>query len=309
MNGTKISTAKLFCIGLLTTAAYGAGPEYLPLEVGNTWTYRVTQGRAVQPAVIEVVGRETVNSNAYYRLNAFGTSALVRQSDDGSLVMWNTEASREMPYLPLGAPEGVDSPAGLDTCSRTARVASRAAKVKTLVGEFDNALELRFVPNCADAGATVQYFLPYVGLLVYEQSSIAGPVRYELMYSRTGFTTVEAKSNAFTIGTDAQAYKAGESTEMVARVTLKASEPIQLTFPSGQNTDLRIYNERGESVYIWSADKLFSQAVREVTIQPGERSWVMQAPLSRLAPGRYVAEGWLTTTRRYSATVTFEIVQ
>ena len=157
---------------------------------------------------------------------------------------------------------------------------------------------------------TQQYFLPYIGLILHEVTSIAGPVRYELVYSRTGLTTVVAETNAFTLALDTPAYKVGENTKMLARVTLNVTQPVTLTFPSGQNTDLRIMNEKGESVYTWSADKLFIQVFREEKIGPGERNWVMDVPLGNLAPGKYTAEAWLTTQpRQYSATVSFEIVR
>jgi hypothetical protein len=191
-----------------------------------------------------------------------------------------------------------------------ARVDSTSAQVKTIVGEFNNALRISYTPNCADTGVTQQYFLPYVGMIIHETTSIAGPVRHELTYSRTGLTNIVAEANAFTLSVDAPAYKAGENAKMLARVSLNVTQPVTLTFPSGQNSDLRITNQKGETVYFWSADKLFAQVFREEEIGPGERSWVMEVPLGNLPPGRYTAEGWLTTQpRRYSAVVSFEIVQ
>jgi hypothetical protein len=145
--------------------------------------------------------------------------------------------------------------------------------------------------------------------VVHEETSIAGPVRYELVYSRTGATNVVAQTNEVTLATDAPSYRVGQQNEILARMTLRVSAPVLLTFPSGQSTDLRLLNEKGEHVYTWSADKLFTQVFREELIE-GERNWVMSVPVANLEPGRYTAEGWLTTSpRRYSATVTFEIVR
>jgi hypothetical protein len=104
-------------------------------------------------------------------------------------------------------------------------------------------------------------------------------------------------------------YKAGQDVELLARVTLRVTEPVQLTFPSGQDTDLRVTNEKGETVNVWSRDKLFTQIFRQLRIE-GERNWVMSLSIADLPPGKYTAEGWLTTQpKQYSAVVTFEMVR
>ena len=304
MFGIKIITANLLFAG----AIFAAGAEYFPLQVGNSWVYRVTQGRLSRPGTINVERTERVEGREYYRVSFFEDSLLIRQSDDGSLVKYDPGTKTEGVWLPFGAAEGSPVRTEMDQCSRTVTVASSAAKITIGIGTFDNALHLRYTPNCADAGVTGQYFLPYVGMVLHETTSIAGPVRHELVYSRTGSTNVVARTNAFTLATDAPVYKAGQE-ELLARVTLRVSDPVQLTFPSGQNTDLRVTNERGDSVYVWSRDKLFIQVFHEERIE-GERNWVMSVPIADLPPGKYTVEGWLTTQpRQYSAVVTFEIVR
>lgn len=310
MNGTKISIAKLTCVFAAAAALHGATPEYFPLQVGNSWAYRVTQGRISRPGTINVEALQTIEGRDYYRVNFFEQPVFIRYAENGSLLKYDADTKQEGIWLPFGAAQGQSIRTELDPCSRMATVASTAAQVKTVLGAFSNALHITYAPNCADAGVTQQYFLPYVGMILYETTSIAGPVRHELVYSRTGFTNIVAETNAFTLATDVPTYKAGENTAMLARVTLHVTQPVTLTFPSSQNSDLRITNEKGESVYVWSADKLFAQVFREEKIGPGERNWVMEVPLGNLAPGRYTAEGWLTTQpRQYSATVSFEIVR
>lgn len=309
MNGIRISTAKL--IGLLFAAAAvcAAAPDYFPLQVGNSWVYRVTQGRLSQPGTINVEARETIEGRDYYRLSFFENTIYLRQIENGSILKYDKETKQETVWLPFGVPEGQTVPTSMDDCSRNATVVSTATKLTTTLGQFDNALELRYQANCADAGVTVQYFIPYVGMVLHETTSIAGPVRHELTYSRTGATNIDVKTNAFTVSTDAKTYKAGHSADMLVRVSLRVTEPITLTFPSGQNSDMRIFNEKGENVYTWSADKLFPMIYRELRIEPGERTFVMEAPISRLAPGRYQVEAWLSTQpRQYSGVVTFDVV-
>ena len=309
MNGTRISITRL--IGLLFAAAVlcTAATDYFPLQVGNSWAYRVTQGRMSRPGTINVEARETIDGRGYFRVNFFEEIVYLRQVESGSIMVYDRETKQEGVWLPLGAAQGQTVQTEMDRCSRTATIQSTAAPVKTVLGEFNNALQIRYTPSCADAGITQQYFLPYVGMVSHETSSIAGPVRHELVYSRTGATNLDARSNAFTVGTDAPVYKVGQTADALVRLTLRVTEPMTLTFPSGQDGDLRITNEKGESVYVWSADKLFPMIYRELRFEPGERTWLMEAPISTLPVGRYHVEAWLSTQpKQYSGVVSFQIV-
>ena len=310
MNGTRISTARL--IGLLFAAAAvcTAAPDYFPLQPGNSWAYRVTQGRLSRPGTINVEARETIDGREYFRVNFFEDMLYLRQVENGSILKYDKQTKQETVWLPFGSPQGQTVATSMDNCSRSATVESAAARITTSLGQFDNALQLKYTPNCADAGVTVQYFLPYVGLVMHETTSIAGPVRHELVYSRSGATNLDVKTNAVTVGTDAQTYKAGQTAEMLVRVSLRVTEAVRLTFPSSQNTDMRITNDKGETVYTWSADKLFAMIFREERFEPGERTFVMDAPVGNLPPGRYQVEAWLTTQpRQYSGSVGFEVVR
>ena len=310
MNGTRISTARL--IGLLFAAAAvcAAASDYFPLRAGNSWAYRVTQGRLSRPGTINVEARETIEGREYYRVNFFEDLIYLRQIENGSILKYSKETKQETLWLPFGAAQGQTVQTSMDDCSRSATLESTAARISTSLGQFDNALQLKYTPNCADAGVTAQYFLPYVGMVLHETTSIAGPVRHELVYSRTGATNLDVKTNAFTVSSDAKTYKAGQTTDMLVRVSLRVTEPIVLTFPSSQNSDLQITNERGEILYTWSMDKLFAMVFREERIEPGERTFVMEAPVGNLAPGRYQVEAWLTTQpRQYSGVVSFEVVR
>jgi hypothetical protein len=311
MRGTKTTTTRLTCLLTLAAASCTAAalPEYFPLQTGNSWVYRVTQGRTNRaPAAINVGETVSADGRTYYRVQYFERELLLRQADTGSLMVWNADTKQESTFLPFGAADKQPVPVAIDNCSTAARVENRSATVTTDIGEFNNALELRYTGNCADAGITMQYFLPWVGMVSAEMQSIAGPVRYELTYSRTGITNIDTRTNAFTLATDAPVYQAGQTVEGTARFTLRTSERITLTFPSGQSTDLRITNSRGETVYVWSADKLFTAVFRQEPVGPGEKSWAISFPVGQLPPGRYLAEGWLTTQpRQYSATVAFEV--
>lgn len=311
MHGTRIFISSSLLLLSMPMFANAASPEYFPLRVGNSWVYKVTQGRfATEPRTIEVEAPQLFRGQEYFRVSYFGQTVWLRAGEDGSLFSFDTVAGQEHPWLGLGLEEGATFPTGIDPCTTSGRIESRAAKITAPLGEFSNALRITYTGTCADAGITEDYFLPYVGLLRHVTTSIAGPVQYDLVYARSGATNVDVSQLGFTMALDSTTYKAGRTAQANVRLTLRStlSEPVPLTFRSGQSYDIKIYNDRGEIVYVWSADKVFTQIIRMEKFGPGERNYAVPVPLSNLSAGRYLAEGYLKTEpRQFSATIGFEI--
>ncbi len=102
---------------------------------------------------------------------------------------------------------------------------------------------------------------------------------------------------------------------LTAKLTLRnTAQPITLEFPTGQNYDLEIRDAGGTVVYRWSDGRAFPQVFRTEKSGPGEKTFLVQAPLAGadknpLPEGKYVAEVWLTTRggKRFDASVGFEI--
>jgi hypothetical protein len=98
-------------------------------------------------------------------------------------------------------------------------------------------------------------------------------------------------------------------------VTIENSSdiPVSLTFPSTQLFDLSIRNAQGESVYTWSANKLFAAVVTEVEL--GRRVFEEAIPLAQgsepLRPGMYILEAWLVKPegKAFSGSVAFEMTE
>jgi hypothetical protein len=84
--------------------------------------------------------------------------------------------------------------------------------------------------------------------------------------------------------------------EFVALLTNSSTQPVGLTFGSGQSAEVVLTDpETGGQVYKWSADLGFDMAIREISISPGE---TMRIPLSEatfdLPAGVFELESWLT---------------
>jgi Intracellular proteinase inhibitor len=300
-------------LGFVTLSAFAYSPDYFPLQVGNQWVYRGTLGGNASLLTVSVTATEEHNGQQYAVVTGWNESPmLVRQDDAGTLFALGANgAERVLAMFPTA--EGAGYAVGIDSCTTQARVESRNATVNVPAGSYPGALLVRYSGSCADAGRTSETFLPWIGLVRREFTTFAGPQVYELVYSRTGGVTIlNAPETAvsLSITRNATVPLRGFQPPIEARLTLRATgAPLELNFPSSQRVDFAIRNEQGETVYFWSATRLFAAVIGKETVGPGERNWAEVIP-ANLAPGKYTLEGWLTTTpaKRYMATVGFEIV-
>ena len=299
MRGTRTFIASALLLSAAVTS-FAAEPDYFPLAVGNSWVYRVTEGRFPDAQVVEVSGTAGFDGRDYFRVQFFGRAVYLRTASDGTLYEYDANAKREKVWIAFGSDTGRTFTTEIDNCTMSGAIQGKALKYSGPVGSFTNSLQVKFTQSCADAGIQSETFLPYVGLVEHVVDNIAGPRKYSLVYSRTGVTEVTTQEVRFSLSIDAAS--------SLARLTLRNTTPapIPLTFSSGQSYDLKIRNEKGDVVYVWSADKTFAQVFRTESFGPGERNYVIQLP--ELPAGKYLADTFLTTSPggTYAATVAFE---
>lgn len=306
--------ARSFFVLFSLSAAFGQ-TEFFPLHVGNQWVYRGEGRIASGPVVVDIPRSEMINNREYYLVRNLGESdAWLRMEDDGTLYALDRGTGRESVWAAFATPERQEYRTSINPCNQTARVESRSGTVKTPAAEFVNVLEVSYpAANCADAGLTRDWFVPYIGLVQRESTTIAGPRFLKLAYSRVGGVTVLSEPEiGFALTLDSSA---PEGDTLVARLTVRStqSKPLTLDFTSSQRYDFEIRNSAGEVVYRWSASRAFLQALGSEEIV-GERNWVEELPLTvggrRLPAGRYMVEGWLTArpeSGAFRATLGFEI--
>ncbi len=302
-----------------------AGVTHFPLHVGDSWTYALDgvtsgdEGRTVR--VSESVERSGL---VYYRLEGrpAPSSALVRLDSRGRLVALDEATGAERLWYDFAASVGaIWQPETGDDCVGRAEVAERNGKAEVPAGAFDAVLAIRYGPiQCADAGVSEELFAPGVGLLQRTETTIAGPLTWLLTRAQVGGRTVEGPGLSFSIQIDRPTYTPtldDAIPNLRARLTLtnRSSTPLSLTFPSTQLFDLEIRDTDGETLYFWSATRLFPQVITAVELSPGERVLEVEVPLamgeSPYRPGVYVVEGWLTVPRGrlYSASAPFEVTE
>jgi hypothetical protein len=303
----------LACVAaaLFQGALFAQTESYFPLRAGDSWLYRLKPGRipvSDEFRSISVEGKQTVGGQEYFDVRYFGQALLLRDTGNSALVALDRQSGVEKPWLSPGLAEGSTFPAAIDPCSTSGRIVTRNATTSVPAGEFANVVQAAFEGPCADAGATRQLYAPDVGLIVHEETSFAGPRLYELVYYRAGRASAAGPEVSFAVALNAPVYPVGGVLD--ARLTLRntTSQPVLLHFPSGQTFDLKIYNEKGDVVFAWSAGRAFALIVRDETFGPGEHTFGLTAPLNNLPAGRYKAQAFITTAPiLYTGEVAFEI--
>lgn len=89
----------------------------------------------------------------------------------------------------------------------------------------------------------------------------------------------------------------GSAVHFSLNVTNASGEPVSLDFNSGQRFDVSVSDAAGASVWTWSADKSFIQALGTESIEPGE-TLTYEATWAEPAAGAYSARGVITATNR-----------
>jgi len=304
---------------------------YFPLSVGDSWTYSL-EGRTAGDEVrmIRIADAAERGGVTYYRLEGWPTaaSALVRINARGQLVALDEESGAERLWYDFAASVGARwQPETGDACVGQAEIVDRNSKAVEPTGSFEGVLSIAYgTTQCAHAGVASELFAPGVGLIERTEITIAGPLTWRLARAHVGGRTVEGPGLSFGIQIDKPVYTpnlfppvdpATAIPTLHARLTIanRSALPLELTFPSAQLFDLEIRNEAGETVYFWSATRLFPAVVTELELSPGERVFEVDVPLaigdSPYRPGMYVVEGWLAMPRGrlYSASVPFEVTE
>lgn len=95
--------------------------------------------------------------------------------------------------------------------------------------------------------------------------------------------------------------RAGEEVTMHLKVENKGSQPISLTFLTGQHYDFVVTTPDHQIVWVWSHGKEFSQAVNTLSLSPGqevefEEEWRQTDNNGNsIQPGTYLVKGILRT--------------
>jgi len=134
------------------------------------------------------------------------------------------------------------------------------AKVKTPLGEFDNAFHFRLKrAGSDDAGFVDEWIVPGVGCVQRVWDTMAGRQQHRLVKIERPKTL--AKNYRMDVRVDKEVYKTGDDVEIEVSVLNWSDQDITLKFPSGLQVDYTI-----DDTYTWSSNHEVVQAATEVTI-------------------------------------------
>lgn len=104
-----------------------------------------------------------------------------------------------------------------------------------------------------------------------------------------------------TVDVDADA----DAVEFALTVENTGDEAVELTFPTGQDAEFVVYDDRTD-VWRWSSGRMFTQVMRTKTLEPGE-SLTATATWQRPTPGEYRVEAELEAMTDVRAAVGFSV--
>lgn len=129
-------------------------------------------------------------------------------------------------------------------------------------------------------------------------------------------TELKFKQDSISLGTtedDLDTPNAGAVVIPTFSVINNGDKTATLEFPDAQRFDLRVLNPAGQVVYVWSADKVFVEAIGKSIINSKDKiSFRERIPLSTFSPpahpGPYVLEAVLANYPQITARATFNVV-
>jgi hypothetical protein len=297
------STLLVFAVTSLTMAS-----DYLPLQAGNEWVYReASTGSSFK---IRVGTPTLIGGNTYYRLTGYVSQPLWVRHEQDSLVYRDEEREVDKPLTSYTTVPGAWFDAPFRECEEEGQPDDRRSEFEGAAGVFSESLRIRYRSfGCADAGTQEEIFRDGVGMLRRTSQSIAGPRKFELVSARIGRMQLNAdQGSAFRLNV-----RRKNPNEPFIIATLKLSldteTALRVRKPLAQDFDLVVKNEAGQTVWAWSAGRVFPAAIEEVLIGPGDREYSVEVPV-RLTGGAYVIEAWLTTGDdriQFSAAAPFQL--
>lgn len=100
--------------------------------------------------------------------------------------------------------------------------------------------------------------------------------------------------------TSVQASTFPDSVQFLLQVTNTSADPVTLEFGSGQSFDF-IVSREGQEVWRWSADRMFTQALRSEVLGASEtRSYRATWTPGPQTPGEYRVTGILTAREHHT---------
>ena len=284
---TKTILTILFA-GATAFAAQNAS-DYLPLQPGNEWTYRDQRGLATM--TVRVGTPALIGGNVYHRLIGYVAEPLWVRFNADTLVYRDEERNQDLPLTLFASLDGPWFHAPFRGCEQEGQASERPVGYTGPAGAYEAALQIRYRSfGCADSGIEEEIYQPSIGMLRRTVLTFAGPRHFELVSARIGrIHIVPENTGAFQVSVR-KPLEADTSFTATLRLTL--DQPMRVRKPSGQDYDVVLKDESGQTIWRWSEGKVFPAGIEE-RILSGREEYDVTVPAPR-QPGKYTVEAWLT---------------
>lgn len=298
----------LIAIGLNSCALLGA--DFLPLQTGNTWTYRAAS--TGETFTIRVGDAVENGGKVYYKLSGYTESDLVVRVEevDSALVYWDADRNQEILLTSFEPFEGGYWVAPFRPCpEQIGQTQVKRGNHDGPAGPVAEVLEILYrAIGCADVGPVEEQYAEHLGMLRRVQTTIAGPRTFDLISARVGNIAMDAApTGRFSLSVGPTL--ASSPVSATFRLQVNSAAALTLPFSSGQEYDFTLRDSSGKTLWTWSADKSFLQSMHQRTVTDEWRETIQipwpTAPGGGLQPGDYTLEAWLTTagSSPFAATV------
>ncbi len=298
-HSNRMRLTLLFLMTLLVSGPLARAAEMFPLKPGAVWEYRA-EGVA-DPLIIRVGYNQLyAGGKVYSRLTGYVAQPVWARLDEaGDLYYLDEETGQDLLLTMLDVDNSVWFEAPLRECELEGQAHADKVPYPGPTGAIADTLAVRYRTfSCADAGIEAELFAANVGMVLRSVSSIAGPVVYWLTYADTGSVQL-ARRNGTTLRLSLE-QKDPQKVTARLRLTADLENPSTVVFPSDQEFDFLLRDERGQKVWQWSDGRVFSQVFHE---RSGDNlSYEVEIPLpvlqQPLPNAFYTVEAWLTTSER-----------
>jgi len=283
---------------LLVSAGIGATADFgsmFPANLNDSWTLE----RFAEPSADVRV--TAITSTGWIRFEGLFDMTLLLRPHGSQVFVW-PDGNRQLLY-DFAAPVGSTWPVAFRGVVGSVTVAERRADVTTAFGPMKNCAAFNFRwENLADTGVDTQWFCPGVGLVKQTKATIAGPyAEYTVAASIRGKIAIGYLGQGVNVRIDQG--KALSGSTLKARIEMWDTTGTRRQYRSDttQLFDIRLVNDRGQMVRLWSWDQVFEPVATTWTLD-GEKDFEADLPLLHrggkpLEPGLYTVEGWVIDQR------------
>ena len=283
---------------VLTLAATSVQANtYINFSTNDVTTFSNAAGNR---KTVKVIQNGNPGWKKYAEFLGAGERWVWTQSGNEAVFVFNEKTQLSEKLINFNDPVGRSYNFHLNNCMTSGMLAEKGLTLTTPAGTFKDVVRMSFTGRCADGGTTDAWFAPKVGVVKWGTQTIVGPVDFDLVDGVVGGKSVKLNGTQNTLQVAANfprsSFVLGSVTQQVSAsidLTNTGSESLNLRFTSGQDFELSLIDANNQVVNSWGANKRFTQALRDVSLAPGQtRSFGGAIDLinlngQRLAAGAY----------------------